>query len=189
VEFDPTPPASEEGTYFVRLSSQWLDALDSFWTDVITFDRIGQVTLFQSTGRELFRFLANSGQLLARLRLVGKGLTDEFLTERLSNLILVFWVLPAGLIVFALGYRYRRYLRLFLKRRVFRQGAEHLAPEYYLELLEVLKRRGFRRAQSETPLEFASRIRTDLDSNISACRNCITATVSVAFRSARSLGV
>ncbi len=166
VEFDPTPAASEEDRFYMRLSSQWLDALDAFWTEVITFDRIGQATLFQSTGRELFRFFTNTSQLFARFRTLREALKDEFLAARLSDLALVFWLLPGGLIVFAVAYRYRRYLRLFVKRRIFRRGADQLAPEYYLELLEVLKRRGFRRGQAETPLEFVKRIRIELDSNV-----------------------
>jgi hypothetical protein len=166
VEFDPTPAASEEDSFYMRLSSEWLDALDAFWTEVITFDRIGQVTLFQSTGRELFRFLTDTGQLLARFRMLREALRDEVLAGRLSDVALVFWLLPCGLMVFAVAYRYRRYLRLFLKRTILRQGADRLAPEYYLEMLEVLKRRGFRRGQSETPLEFVNRIRTELDSNV-----------------------
>jgi hypothetical protein len=166
VEFDPTPASSEEDNYYMRLSSQWLDALDAFWTEVITFDRIGQVTLFQSTGRELFRFFTDLGRQLSLLRLRRDVLADDFLAARLSDLAVIFWVLPGGLLVIAVTYRYRRYLRLFVKRSILRQGAEQLAPEYYQEMLEVLKRRGFRRIASETPLEFVRRIRADLDSNV-----------------------
>ncbi len=164
VEFDPTPPAAEEETFYLRLGAQWLDALDSFWTEVVTFDRIGQATLFQSTGRELFRFLTGTGRLLGRLRVIREALRDEFLATRLSDIAVLFWALPGGLILFAVGYRYRRYLRLFVKR--LRQGAQQLAPEYYLEMLEVLRRRGFKRGRAETPLEFVERIRVDLNSNI-----------------------
>ncbi|MFB3903707.1 MAG: transglutaminaseTgpA domain-containing protein, partial [Acidobacteriota bacterium] len=139
VEFDPTPPATEEETFYLRLGAQWLDALDSFWTEVITFDRIGQVTLFQSTGRELFRFLTGTGRLLGRLRVIREALQDEFLAARLSDIAVLFWALPGGLLLFAVGYRYRRYLRLFVKRRILLQGAEQLAPEYYREMLEVLR--------------------------------------------------
>ena len=166
VEFDPTPSANSEDSFYMRLSSQWLDALDAFWTEVITFDRIGQVTLFQSTGRELFRFFTDTGQFFARFRTLREVLKDDFLAARLSDMALVFWILPGGVIVCAVAYRYRRYLRLFVKRRILRQGADRLAPEYYRELLEVLKRRGFRRGQSETPLEFVKRIRIDLDSAV-----------------------
>jgi len=167
VDFDPTPAAENEDRYlFARLSSEWLDALDAFWTEVITFDRIGQVTLFQSTGREILQFFTGAGQLLSQLRVLRQALKDEFLAARLSDLALIFWVLPGGLIVFGVAYHYRRYLRLFVKRSILRQGADQLAPEYYLEMLEVLKRRGFSRKRAETPLEFVMRVRAELDSNV-----------------------
>jgi transglutaminase-like putative cysteine protease len=166
IEFDPTPAASPDDRFYMRLSSEWLDALDAFWTEVVTFDRIGQVTLFQSTGRELFRFFTGTRHLLGRLRGLREALKDEFLAARLLDIAVLFWVLPGVVVVFAVAYRYRRYLRLFVKRKVLRQGADRLAPEYYLELLEVLKRRGFRRARSETPQEFANRVRVDLGSKI-----------------------
>jgi len=166
VEFDPTPAAIGSDNLYMRLSSQWLDALDAFWTEVITFDRIGQVTLFQSTGRELFRFFTSTRHFLTQFRTLGDALKDKFPAARLADIAVVFWLLPGGLVVFALAYRYRRYFRLFVKRRILRQGAAQLAPEYYLEMLEVLRRRGFRREHSETPLEFVKRIRIDLNSPV-----------------------
>jgi len=70
------------------------------------------------------------------------------------------------LILVGLVFRYRRYLRLILMRKVLRQSPERQAPEYYREMLAVLKRRGFTRALAETPLEFASRITAPLGSHV-----------------------
>jgi len=167
LEFDSTPAAPAPERYFLaRFSSQWLDVLDAFWTEVITFDRVGQVSLFRSTGRELFRVLTGAGQITDWLRELGRNLNDELLAARLPDIALVFWLIPGCLLVFALAYRYRRYLRLFVKRRIFRLDSEQLAPEYYLELLYVLQRRGLKRERWETPLEFATRARARLDSTI-----------------------
>jgi len=56
LEYDPTPPDSRARPFLlVRLGGQWLDALDSFWTDVISFDRMGQMVLFRSAGTRLFK--------------------------------------------------------------------------------------------------------------------------------------
>ncbi|RPI27516.1 MAG: DUF3488 domain-containing protein [Acidobacteria bacterium] len=165
MEFDATPPGGDDTRFlFARLGSQWLDALDAFWTEVITFDRIGQVTLFRSTGRELFSLFINAGRFTDWIRILRRNYTDGSFAAHLPDIGKVFWVFPGGLLAFAVMYRYRRYLRLFVKRRILMLSADRLAPDYYLELLDVLKRRGLERRRSETPLEFASRAQARLDS-------------------------
>jgi len=59
--------------------------------------------------------------------------------------------------------RYRRYFRIFYKQWFFRQESSRIAPEYYLEMLDLLNRKGFEKRAAETPNEFVKRIQTDFE--------------------------
>jgi len=157
IEFDPTPSGPPPSPYLIaRISGEWLDALDTFWTELMSFDRMRQITLFHSFG-QWFREQWETGRISGTMQQL-----KVMVYERLGNLrnsvpLSWLWLLlvaPVGLVV----YRYRRLLRLFVKKEVLRRSSDQLAPEYYMEMLEILRKKGHVKKQAETPLEFAIRL-------------------------------
>lgn len=170
VEFDPTPAFAQPSSFYaLRMAQQLLDALDQFWSQIVTFDQVKQWGLFRSIFWEV-------RQVWQRLRSVPSRVQQQDWFAQWESLDLedlarspLVWGLVIALLAGWLLYRYRRYLKLFVKRLLRKKAAE-LAPEYYLEMLSILEKRGLRRSPTETPAEFASRaggaIRSELPARI-----------------------
>lgn len=164
VEFDATPVAPPIDSYLLTWTAgQFLDAIEVFWTDVVTFDHLKQYGFFQSLSEEFQRIW--SGNLSERFGLeqLGSYLWEHLLSGRLLVFLLI---LIAVVWAIWLARHHLSYLSTIWKQRVLRRADWDLAPQYYLELLQILSRRGFVKGSSETPVEFAARIRSGLASNI-----------------------
>jgi protein-glutamine gamma-glutamyltransferase len=168
VEFDPTPSVAPLRPLFsvTRTFSQLLDAIDILWTELVTFDRIKQIGFFQSLGdsfRDTWRNVSRSSRRLSHFASLG-WLEDL----KHWNLFRLVYLLSGGLLglAFWLLYRYRRYFRAFWKQRVLKRKSSEIAPEYYLEMLDLLDRRGLVKKPAETPAEFVDRIQPDFTSPI-----------------------
>jgi hypothetical protein len=166
IEFDPTPVGSQNrGSAWYRRLAQILDTLDVVWTEVVTFDRVKQIGFFQSVRRKIESSWENvSG---AADRFIGWDLAQ--LRERvhwLGGQKLVLLKVLLLLLASFLTYRYRRYLKMFWKRHVLHSPGKEIAQEYYLELLEVLARRGFKKSKFETPREFGVRVNAAMNSEV-----------------------
>ena len=164
VEFDSTPVAPGNDPYLLTWTAgQVLDAIEVFWTDVVTFDHLKQYGFFQALGEE-FRE-AWSRNWVEKLEL---GQVVGYWRGQLSSggFLLLLSLLAAALAATWLARRYRSYLGLIWKQRVLRNEDRELAPHYYLELLKILSRRGFTKGASETPVEFAERIREEVGNSI-----------------------
>ncbi|MEE8587497.1 MAG: DUF3488 and transglutaminase-like domain-containing protein [Acidobacteriota bacterium] len=168
IEFDPTPASARPSSfYLVRLAQQLLDALDQFWSQIVTFDQVKQWGLFRSVFLEL-------RQAWQKIRSVPSQLQEQdwrsgwesLEWEDLARSPLAYGLLIAALAGWLL-YRCRRFLKLFIKRLLRKKGAE-IAPQYYLEMLYILERRGLRRRPSETPAEFARRAGSQIRSQLPA---------------------
>jgi hypothetical protein len=166
VEFDSTP-ANTSATQTVALSrwfGQFLDAIDMYWTEVITYNRVKQIGFFRSLSYNIRSSLTRISQISLEL--------DEFAKlkwlEDLKNwdASTVIYVVLGCLVVAAFGifHRYRRYVRVLWKQWFFQQASSKIAPEYYLEMLALLRRKGHVKKPAETPNEFVERIQVDLDS-------------------------
>ncbi len=166
IDFDPTPAVRlDAGNYFLDVTGRLFDTLDLLWSQVVTFDRIKQFGFFQLMRERLeFQWIdfRNSFQKLS-----GDRLTSLPLSAWLGSpvLRLAGMLLAAGLCLLLL-YRYRRLLRrtwsLLIRRRIDARVAE----DYYLELLEILRRKGFAKKNSETPLEFSRRVGEETGSSL-----------------------
>lgn len=167
VEFDPTvagPPGNS--AYWFRLAGQLLDAVDVFWTEVITFDRIKQAGLFRAAAsnlRQTWSRLSTLSETLAEVRFFAWW---EKVKERQVHWVVFLLPLLVGAAGAGVTYRYRRYFRYLWRQRVLKQKPWELAPEFYLEMLEVLQRKGVIRKPSETPGEFARRVRALIPSRV-----------------------
>jgi transglutaminase-like putative cysteine protease len=166
IEFDPTPVGGQNrGSAWYRRLAQILDTLDVVWTEVVTFDRVKQIGFFQSLRRKIESSWENVS-----------GAADRFIGWDLAQLReRVYWLAGQKLVLLKvlllllasfLTYRYRRYLRMFWKRHVLHSSGKEIAQEYYLELLEVLARRGFKKSKFETPREFGVRVKAAMNSEL-----------------------
>lgn len=163
VEFDSTPSVDviEPRLSFSRSFNQFLDAIDMFWTEIITFDRVKQVGFFRS----LRVGLRGTWMRLSDISLELTAFSDLewlmlFRDGDYSKLIYVVLV-PLIAAIFWAFRRYRRYFRVLYKQWFFKQESSRIAPEYYLEMLDLLDRKGFEKRASETPNEFVERIQPD----------------------------
>jgi protein-glutamine gamma-glutamyltransferase len=157
IDFDATPP--DFGTSFrvARLGGQLLDALESFWNGVLTFDRTRQVGVFYQLGQKL----RSGWDHLSSLNLQAVVLwVHDGLNQRPERI----WAPVLVLLAAFGGYLFRRRFFFYWSRGAAQVNGSETAPQYYLEMLELLSRKGFQRRPAETPAEFESRIRATVGS-------------------------
>ncbi len=162
IEFDPTPAATGFGTSRLgRWLGQMLDAVDLFWTEVVTFDRIKQLTFFiraRQRLREVWKGLSSGVDLLDPAGWLGTRLNLRFWKSLAWPLAL--GTLGLGILLWLLKSR----LAGWLRRAFGGKGTQDPPPSFYLEFLERLRRKGFSRGRAETPWEFALRMNAELAS-------------------------
>jgi transglutaminase-like putative cysteine protease len=160
--FDPTPAGPDITPGFFTRLNQYLDWIELTWNEwVISYDFAHQVMLAQNLQRgsrtwgdamraELNRLRQRTIRVIQRW---------QFRHESLGFLI------PVALIVFLALLRFGvvggaiRRLRLFLRLRSKSPAAQlQFASILYGELLRLLGRYGLRRAETQTPLEFAATV-------------------------------
>jgi len=165
VEFDSTPSIDtmEPRLSFSRSFNHFLDAMDMLWTEIVTFDRVKQVGLFRS----LRYNLRDTWTRISNLSLELTEISDlewliRFKDWGFSKVI--YFVLGLFIVVNLWAFRrYRRYFRILYRQWFFKQESSRIAPEYYLEMLDLLNRKGFEKRAAETPDEFVKRIRVDFE--------------------------
>jgi hypothetical protein len=166
VEFDPTPRTGlADSPDRLRFARHFLDAVDVFWTELITFDRFKQVGFFVSLVSDV-RSGINTLQS-------AKGVWSDRMADwwRKQTSPGPGTVIKAGILVLLLVagwwlYRCRSRLLLFWKCRLPWHSEADLVSSLYLDLLKILHRRGHVRQLSETPLEYARRLQGELDSSL-----------------------
>ena len=168
ISFDPTPPAGAEshGT-FTRLAL-WVDAFQSFWVDwVVNYDFTQQFILARNLNRgsrkataETRSYLRQRYQALAarlkqaHLRLKSHPATLPGLIGGLAAALLL--LVGSGRLV-ALWRRYAAQVRSHAGRATARD-----ATIVYQRLLDLLARRGYRKAPSMSAREFLPGVRDPL---------------------------
>ncbi|MDA2933018.1 DUF3488 and transglutaminase-like domain-containing protein [Acidobacteria bacterium AH-259-D05] len=166
VEFDSTPLVDTglQGLAITRWFSQLLDSIDAFWIEVITFDRVRQIGVFRSLRSSVRNTWNEISRISSRLDEIAKlRWLDRFTDWNFAKFV---YFLLSSLMVATLwiAHRYRRYLRIFWKQWFSKKVSSSIAPEYYLEMLDLMGRKGLVKRSAETPLEFVERIQTDLSS-------------------------
>jgi hypothetical protein len=134
-----------------------------FWTEIITFDRVSQIGFFRSVRfnfrdtwtriSDLSMELTEFSDLEWLIRLKAWDVSKVLYLVLGSLIIAIFWACR----------RYRRYFRILYKQWFFKQESSRIAPEYYLEMLDLLNRKGFEKQAAETPQEFVKRIQLEFD--------------------------
>jgi hypothetical protein len=152
--FDPTPANPDEGKDFMSKLSMWGDAVDVFWQEwVIGYDLDRQLTLAFRIGqssRQKFTMPNLSdwiGRVKEALRLNGPAMDWRH----------GWWLTPFVAVAAAYYYIRRRRGRI-LRRAARGEITTSEAVLLYRRFLDALRRRGFTRSVSATPIEFARSI-------------------------------
>jgi transglutaminase-like putative cysteine protease len=166
LDFDPTPPHSFRNTsgLFSELR-QFLDSLDTVWSEAVTFDRFKQIGFFQSVrtriGRGWVRLAAGVTGIL-RPEFPGLRSARSRLDIWVGCFFFLLMVVTAGVLLF----RGRQRVRAFCKRYLAGSPGTEVVQEYFVEMLRVLERKGFKKEDSETPAEFSRRVGRALESDL-----------------------
>jgi len=161
VTFDPTPPsnASDDGI-FSRLNL-YLDWMQLTWNEwVINYDFAHQLAMAKNVRQNSMDYSDSLRQWFRRTQERGmSGLTEW--QRRHSYLSLVF---PVALVFLLVVLRFDwirsgiRWLALALQMRQPKalRNNPQLASRLYSEMLRILEKRGYTRAETQTPGEFAA---------------------------------
>src|SRR5579859_711404 len=164
VVFDPTPPASalQQGMFSrLNLIADWIELTWNEW--VINYDFGHQVQLAQTMQVKSRNWLDSMRNWFDRKQSAGKGLLRGWQFRHTSAGMLV----PVFLVGFLLALRFNLVGRLIRSAQLFLQlhrnasakSNPQLASRLYLEMLRILRKAGFRREETQTPNEFAAKLK------------------------------
>lgn len=166
MEFDSTPVVDigPQGFALTRWAAQLLDSVDALWVEIIMFDRVTQIGVFRSLRSNLSDTWNEISSISTRLDEFAKlQWLDGFKAWDFEG---VAYLVVSGLLAAAcwMIYRYRRYFRIWWKQWFSGSVSSSIAPEYYMEMLDLLGRKGLMKVPAETPHEFVERIQADFSS-------------------------
>jgi transglutaminase-like putative cysteine protease len=164
ITFDPTPPASgSEGGLFSRLNL-YLDWMQLNWNEwVINYDFTHQLAMAKNVRQNSTDYSESFRRWFRRAEERGMAGLTEWQRHH-SYLSLVFPVALVFLLVVLRSGWIRAALRwlglaLQMRQPTTRRNNPQLASGLYAEMLRVLEQRGFPRAETQTPGEFAATLR------------------------------
>jgi hypothetical protein len=164
IVFDPTPPAaSVQSGMFSRLNliADWIELTWNEW--VINYDFGHQVQLAQTMQMKSRNWLDSMRNWFDDKQSAGKGLLRgwQFRHTSLGILVPIFLVGFLLVLRFNLVGRLMRKVQLFLQlhRNASAKNNPQLASRLYLEMLQILRKAGIRREETQTPKEFAARLK------------------------------
>jgi protein-glutamine gamma-glutamyltransferase len=161
VTFDPTPPGPDESSGLFTRFNMYLDWMQLNWNEwVVNYDFSHQMLLAQNVERGSRNWNESAREWFRRIQDRGMGGLTRWQNSH-AKLSLVF---PAALVFLLVILRFDwirtafRCLSLYLQLRSSQSDRSNpqLASRLYADLLRVLAKRGFRRAETQTPLEFAA---------------------------------
>ena len=163
MEFDSTPlvDTGPRGFALTRWAAQLLDSMDALWVEIIMFDRVTQIGVFRSLRSNVSSTWNEISRIFTRLDELAKMQWMDGL--KAWNFGGVVYLGVSGLLAVAgwMMYRYRRYFRILWKQWFSGKVSSSIAPEYYLEMLDLLGRKGLVKGPAETPREFVTRIQAN----------------------------
>lgn len=161
--FDPTPAGPESTGGVLSRLGKYADWISLTWSEwVVEYDFTHQMVLAQSMQRNSRSWSDGARAWFEQKQRQAKTwmMSWQFRHAALS------FLLPVALVLFLLVLRFNvipelfRRLRLFLQLHATKSARDNpqLASRLYGELLRILARRGFLRAESQTPFEFAAAV-------------------------------
>jgi transglutaminase-like putative cysteine protease len=164
VVFDPTPAGAQNFGFLSRVG-QYVDWFELSWSEwVINYDFAHQMQMAQGMQRNSRNWRESARAWFAGMQWKNRRWLRSWQKQHAELGI----VLPGVLILFLVALRYDLPRILLRRLRLYWQlhapdstrANPQVASRLYDELLRVLERRGFARRASQTPLEFASTVRT-----------------------------
>ena len=153
VTFDPTPPAGRTPHVSKGLAAQlvkYSEALELMWFQyVVGYDKQEQRSLITSIRKQLLDFRRESGNRLEQARSVIPRVIKPAAVVLVSAVLLIF-IIFIGRRIGRLGWR------LGLKVWQPMPDRETSRVDFYERFIRLLERRGLKREQYQTPLEFAA---------------------------------
>jgi hypothetical protein len=164
VVFDPTPPAiGMKPGMFSRLAliADWLELTWNDW--VINYDFGHQVVLAQALQSKSRNWRDLAREWFERKQAMGKGLMRKWQFNHAAFGVLV----PIALVGFLFILRFNLIAQVYRSARLFlqlrgkptEQNSPQIASRFYMEMLRILNKAGFSRAETQTPDEFAGAIK------------------------------
>ena len=158
--FDPTPPSDDHPRGLLSQLGLYWDWFQLQWNDwVVNYDFIHQFTLAQGVQRVSRRWTASLREKFEKARSAGATRVRDW-AERADAIRPWMLILPALIlagVVLACNRDMRE--RLFFACRL-KLGMEappaQAASLFYQRMLRLLEKRGWRKAPSQTPVEFAA---------------------------------
>lgn len=163
ITFDPTPPANaRRGGLFERLAMYW-DWFQYTWSEwFVNYDFMHQLTLAQNMQRTSHDFgdRAQKYYREKQRQVMGLLLALDKRIEASPYFLPAILLLLVALLVYLRGGPVISYIVARWSLRARRAGnlTASLASLEYREMLRLLEKRGWKKAESQTPLEFAAAI-------------------------------
>lgn len=163
VTFDPTPPSNDPGTGLFSRLSLYVDWFQLTWNEwVINYDFSHQITLARNVGQTTTDWKKKWRDRIQRLQDHAiDRLTDWQRTHEILRFIFPI-VLALSLALLRMGWlrSFTRWLSFawFTRVPAAERNNPQMASRLYAELLRLLQKRGFTRAETQTPGEFAASI-------------------------------
>lgn len=161
IAFDPTPPGPEQSYGIFSRLNLYLDWMQLAWNEwVVNYDFSHQVLLAQNVERGSRNWNESAREWFRRIEARGMSRLARWQLKH-GQLSLLF---PAGLVLLLIILRFDwirslvRWLSLSIQLHsaTAARSNPQLASRLYAELQRLLTRRGFTRAETQTPLEFAT---------------------------------
>jgi transglutaminase-like putative cysteine protease len=157
VTFDPTPSAGRVEPVHTGVTAQlkkYAEALELMWFQyVVGYDKQEQRSLAVSLHNQIFDYTRILSNLLATIR---SYLTLDVLIVGLGAIVLLF-----GLSFVLFGKRLWPWLWRRHGGREIEDGRAYSSVQFYEKLLAMMEQRGVLRDKHQTPLEFASNLKSN----------------------------
>jgi hypothetical protein len=161
VTFDPTPPGPDPNSGIFSRLNMYLDWIQLNWNEwVVNYDFSHQVQLAQNMERGSRNWNEVAKDWFRRMQDRGMSGLSRWQEEHSNLSFLLPLVLVLVLVILRFDWirRFVRWVSLSLQLRSSpgTRSNPQLASRLYAELQRLLVRRGFTRAETQTPLEFAA---------------------------------
>jgi protein-glutamine gamma-glutamyltransferase len=163
ITFDPTPGGDSSSSGWTASAGKYWDWLQLKWDEwVINYDFLHQVSLAQSAGHGAREWAASTRSRFDRMHnsLVLRMKHWQINAQNWSGTPFAIALVAATLVLLA-GWKplHKRLAMWWMLRSPASGGlSPKIASEYYSEMLRMLERRGIRKAEGATPLEFVTSI-------------------------------
>ena len=163
--FDPTPASSDPAAGFFSRFEMYMDWFQVTWSEwIINYDFAHQLNMAQNLQKSTRNWKETISGWFNRTQEQGRNAIKSWQSRHDGLRLLLPFALALFLVVLRFDFLSKLYRRVKLDWQL-RAAAEskkanpQLASRLYMELSRLLERRGLKRLDTQTPLEFAAAVR------------------------------